>query len=191
MNNLGVFGWIRESVRRSVLLGFSDAVEQLGTVDGSEPLNPQLAAVLRQSAPAMLADPVEHSATKQQRKRLGRSLDQLRNAPPAKPAGGSRLESASRHSPLLVANSLAWRPRVRSGFVARPATFEIRFVASGPRRESTARANTPSLAGSKRCSTRIPRPLRAIAPIPAPVLGSQLAHANMESRCACFALLTD
>ena len=30
MNNMGVFGWIRESVRRSVLLGFSDAVEQIG-----------------------------------------------------------------------------------------------------------------------------------------------------------------
>ena len=86
MSNLGVFGWIRESVRRSVLLGFSDAVEQLGaSADGSEPLNPQLAAVLREAAPAALGEPAERAPAKSERKRLGRSLEQLRQPGQAKP----------------------------------------------------------------------------------------------------------
>jgi hypothetical protein len=84
MSNLGVFHWIREGVRRSVLLGFSDAVEQLGVAaDGSEPLHPQLAAVLREAAPAALSHTAE--PTKPERKRLGRSLEQLRQSGAAKP----------------------------------------------------------------------------------------------------------
>jgi hypothetical protein len=83
-NNLGVFGWIRENVRRSVLLGFSDAVEQIGGAVEGEDLHPQLAAVLRDAAPraiglgsesAMLPKP------QQPKKRLGRSLEQLRTPP--------------------------------------------------------------------------------------------------------------
>ena len=86
MNNMGVFAWIRESVRRSVLLGFSDAVEQLGVAsDGNEQIHPQLAAVLRQSAAPALAQGAPSLATAERpaRKRLGRSLDQLRR--PGKP----------------------------------------------------------------------------------------------------------
>lgn len=82
MNNMGVFAWIRESVRRSVLLGFSDAVEQLGVAtDGNEPIHPQLAAVLREAATPVLAhdqSPLATGAGRPTRKRLGRSLDQLR-----------------------------------------------------------------------------------------------------------------
>jgi hypothetical protein len=86
MSNLGVFGWIRESVRRSVLLGFSDAVEQLGaSADSSEPLNPQLAAVLREAAPAALGEPADRVPAKPERKRLGRSLEQLRQPGQSKP----------------------------------------------------------------------------------------------------------
>jgi hypothetical protein len=87
MNNMGVFAWIRESVRRSVLLGFSDAVEQLGaSADGQEQLHPQLAAVLRETAAPALATDSETLATPARgpnRKRLGRSLDHLRQ--PGKP----------------------------------------------------------------------------------------------------------
>ena len=58
MTNSGVFGWIRESVRRSVLLGFSDAVEQIGgAADGNEELHPQLAAVLRRPRPVRARQP--------------------------------------------------------------------------------------------------------------------------------------
>jgi hypothetical protein len=80
MSNLGVFGWIRESVKRSVLLGFSDAVEQLGNAaDPNDPIHPQLAAVLRQAAPPLtLADAPERRPAKSERTRLGRSLEQLR-----------------------------------------------------------------------------------------------------------------
>jgi hypothetical protein len=84
MNNLGVFGWIRESVKRSVLLGFSDAVQQLGsTADPEESLNPQLASVLLSATPATHVTAIERSSEKPNRKRLGRSLEQLRNQSPA------------------------------------------------------------------------------------------------------------
>ncbi len=87
MSNIGVFGWIRESVRRSVLLGFSDAVEQIGAAhDGSEALHPQLAAVLRDTAPRAIEHaPADRGPDRAPRKRLGRSLDQLRTPGQPKP----------------------------------------------------------------------------------------------------------
>ena len=88
MSNLGVFHWIRDAVRRSVLLGFSDAVEQLGgPAEANEELHPQLAAVLREAAAPSLTATLERPAAKPQRKRLGRSLDGLRQIGP-KPADG-------------------------------------------------------------------------------------------------------
>ncbi len=96
-NNMGVFQWIRDSVRRSVLLGFSDAVEQLGVPSGEAgQVSPQLLAVLRQvettatastvtAQPMVAAEPVVTS--KPERKRLGRSLEQLRD-PGSKGAEG-------------------------------------------------------------------------------------------------------
>jgi len=83
MSNMGVFQWIRESVRRSVLLGFSDAVEQLGVPAEGGDLHPQLAAVLRQSSTASLdhVPTAGRSYQKPERKRLGRSLEQLRETP--------------------------------------------------------------------------------------------------------------
>ena len=47
-SNVGVFGWIREGVRRAVLLGFSDAVEQIGAADDKDALHPQLQSLLRE-----------------------------------------------------------------------------------------------------------------------------------------------
>ena len=90
MSNMGVFGWIRESVRQSVLLGFSDAVEQLGaSAAGSEPLHPQLAAVLRDRAPAAVTHQPDRATSKPDRKRLGRSLEQLRQTGGPKAAEGN------------------------------------------------------------------------------------------------------
>jgi hypothetical protein len=74
---MGAFEWIREGVRRAVLLGFSDAVEQLGAPARDDQLHPQLAAVLHQPA----AKAVEARATLALapsaggRKRLGKSLE--------------------------------------------------------------------------------------------------------------------
>ncbi len=85
MNNVGVFAWIRDSVRRAVLLGFSDAVEQIGGIDDKEPLHPQLAAVMKQ-APALKYEPAP--TPRNERKRLGRSLGQFQNEAEPNAAAG-------------------------------------------------------------------------------------------------------
>lgn len=87
MSNLNVYGWIRDSVRRAVLLGFSDAVEQIGALEGNQNINPQLLTLLKQN-PATNAVASESSgagvavaeepAGAKPRRRLGRSLDDLR-----------------------------------------------------------------------------------------------------------------
>ena len=83
MSTLNVYGWIRDSVRRAVLLGFSDAVEQLGAVEGNQNLNPQLLACLKPNpgtvavAATVEAEPETESA--KPRRRLGRTLDDLRH----------------------------------------------------------------------------------------------------------------
>ena len=84
MSNMGVFHWIRDAVRRSVLLGFSDAVEQIGGAAGAdEKLHPQLAAVLQESAaPALAHSGTTSSSGKSKPKRLGRSLEQFRHNSP-------------------------------------------------------------------------------------------------------------
>lgn len=81
MSSLNVYGWIRDSVRRAVLLGFSDAVEQLGVVEGNQNLNPQLLACLKQNpatggATATL-EPESETTTTKPRRRLGRTLDDI------------------------------------------------------------------------------------------------------------------
>lgn len=68
---LNVFAWIREGVKRSVLLGVSDAVEAIGAPEGDDgALKQRLTQLLLpeaipvSSAPALLG----------KRKRLGKSL---------------------------------------------------------------------------------------------------------------------
>jgi len=79
MSNVGVFGWIREGVRRAVLLGFSDAVEQIGVTDDKESLHPQLQSLLREAPRRVAAETraPEPPSARPERKRLGRSLGQL------------------------------------------------------------------------------------------------------------------
>lgn len=79
MAQTGIFQWIREGVRRSVLLGFSDAVEQIGTPGEANDLNPQLAALLRES-PRAAELAASAPGQKPERKRLGRSLTDLSTA---------------------------------------------------------------------------------------------------------------
>jgi hypothetical protein len=79
---MGVYTWIREGVRQAVLLGFSDAIEQIGVPAQGQQLNPQLVSVLRQSAPAV----IESSAGQKlaggaaSRRRLGKSLGSAQHA---------------------------------------------------------------------------------------------------------------
>lgn len=92
MSNVNVFGWIRDSVRRAVLLGFSDAVEQVGTLEGNQNINPHLLSMLKQNPAALgtaaagatsaagtaTVDLRDDAETSKPRRRLGRSLDDLR-----------------------------------------------------------------------------------------------------------------
>jgi hypothetical protein len=93
MSNVNVFGWIRDSVRRAVLLGFSDAVDQVGTLEGNQNINPQLLSMLKQNPAALAAGATASTGTatvdvrddaeaSKPRRRLGRSLDDLRQDGP-------------------------------------------------------------------------------------------------------------
>jgi hypothetical protein len=94
MSKLGFYGWIRENVRRAVLLGFSDAVEQLGTPIEGDELHPQLIAVLRQPKPLLTTDeaprakPSPSSSAGSGRKRLGQTLDQIQERAQTGSTGG-------------------------------------------------------------------------------------------------------
>lgn len=73
--NVNFFEWLRDGVRQSVLLGVSDAIEQIGSPADADELHPNVAAMLTgESAPA--------KTTKRGggRKRLGKSLKEMDTA---------------------------------------------------------------------------------------------------------------
>jgi hypothetical protein len=74
MNSNGFFDWIRQGVKQSVLLGVSDALETLGTVDADQTYHPSIAKALgaSQGAAEVLPGP-----NRTPRKRLGKSLKDL------------------------------------------------------------------------------------------------------------------
>lgn len=82
MTSNGFFGWIREGVKQSVLLGVSDALETLGTVDPNANYHPSIAKALgaSQGAPEALPGP-----NRSPRKRLGKTLKDLNPEGIAKP----------------------------------------------------------------------------------------------------------
>ena len=77
-----LFNWIREGVKRSVMLGVADAIEEVGT-----PTSPELQASLNHFLTQTEA-PIEGIATTAGgdkaggRKRLGRSLRDMNQAKP-------------------------------------------------------------------------------------------------------------
>ncbi|MCA9157173.1 MAG: hypothetical protein KDA72_02530 [Planctomycetales bacterium] len=88
MNNMNFFGWIRDGVRQSVLLGVSDAVEQLGTPAPVEELHPSVAGFLKiegqGSATPKLTQGLSNASTgshPKSRRRLGKSLKDMGTAP--------------------------------------------------------------------------------------------------------------
>ncbi|MCC6511360.1 MAG: hypothetical protein IT423_19820 [Pirellulaceae bacterium] len=94
MSNINFFGWIRDGVRQSVLLGVSDAIDQLGTPPATDELHPDVVAFLQNGAPAAAAAPMlagvggngstggnGGSRGQQNRKRLGRSLKDIETVP--------------------------------------------------------------------------------------------------------------
>lgn len=98
MSQTGLFGWIRDGVRQSVLMGVSDAMEVLGTPKDSEPMHPALQSMASDAMQriATVEQPLESSATRTSversphRKRLGRSLKDLSpGGPTPTPKSGS------------------------------------------------------------------------------------------------------
>lgn len=83
--NFNFFEWLRDGVRQSVLLGVSDAVEQIGTPETASEINPELAGLLNDApggggtATATKRKRVARKGSTQ--KRLGKSLQELN--PPA------------------------------------------------------------------------------------------------------------
>jgi hypothetical protein len=88
----GVYAWIREGVRRAVLLGFSDAVEELGIPQDAEGVNQHLAGVLKQRT---IGEPLTATARTLPhqpgigagRKRLGKTLEEIAAPPDNRKAG--------------------------------------------------------------------------------------------------------
>jgi len=79
---MSFYNWIRDGVKRAVLLGVSDAIDQIGAPHEGEEINPRLAAMLQpakvQSLPAQTERP---AISRNERKRLGRSLNQIVKTP--------------------------------------------------------------------------------------------------------------
>jgi hypothetical protein len=78
---MGFFDWVREGVRQAVVLGFADAVEDVGARSRGEDFGATLAQSLRDrltvtKEPTVLEAPAPSTG----RRRLGRSLEGLRKA---------------------------------------------------------------------------------------------------------------
>ena len=73
---MNFFEWLRDGVRQSVLLGVSDAIEQIGTPADSDDLHPNVAALL-QGEPAK----TKRGRGAGSRKRLGKSLKEMETSP--------------------------------------------------------------------------------------------------------------
>ncbi len=75
MSSFNVFNWIREGVRQSVLLGVTDAIEQIGSPTDVDDAKPRLLELARRSeALPMPETPSSTPRSEAKPKRLGRSL---------------------------------------------------------------------------------------------------------------------
>jgi hypothetical protein len=69
--NVNFFEWLRDGVRQSVLLGVSDAIEQIGTPTEKDQIHPDVAALLT-------GDQTKSKTPRGGgRKRLGKSLKDM------------------------------------------------------------------------------------------------------------------
>ncbi|MBX9791678.1 MAG: hypothetical protein K2Y37_22375 [Pirellulales bacterium] len=79
---MNFYAWVREGVKRAVLLGFSDAIEAVGTPPEGDESGQQFLAMLRQNkaleGPEPRSSPGSGGGS---RKRLGRSLDDIVKSP--------------------------------------------------------------------------------------------------------------
>lgn len=78
---MSFFQWVREGVRQAVVLGFADAIEDVGQRTRDEDFGTNLAQSLRDRL-ALTGEPtvIESSPASKGRRRLGRSLDAIQKA---------------------------------------------------------------------------------------------------------------
>ncbi len=78
---MSFFHWVREGVRQAVVLGFADAIEDVGTRSRDEDFGASLAESLRERLAAS-AEPtvIESNGGAKGRRRLGRSLEAMQKA---------------------------------------------------------------------------------------------------------------
>lgn len=74
------FQWLRDGVRQSVLLGVSDAVEQIGAPDTSAEIHPDVAALLNPTTNQAGGSKRRKVGTTGGRKRLGKSLQEMNSS---------------------------------------------------------------------------------------------------------------
>lgn len=74
MSGFNVFNWIRDGVRQSVLLGVSDALEQIGTTPDGEDGRARFQELVRRGE---LLAPTDAAKSESRPRRLGRSLKDL------------------------------------------------------------------------------------------------------------------
>lgn len=77
---MNFFAWLRSGVKQSVLLGVSDAIEDLGAPENLDDLDPRVAALFRTEG-GEKSKRVATNAKSQSRKRLGRSLKDIEPLP--------------------------------------------------------------------------------------------------------------
>ncbi len=71
------FEWIREGVKRSVLMGVSDAVEQMGAPHEPEVARDKIMAFLQSDAPAETTTKRRVSSSASGQRKLGRSISEI------------------------------------------------------------------------------------------------------------------
>jgi len=71
---MNFFTWVRDGVRQAVLLGVSDAVEDLGTPSDGDNMPQRLLEVLRKDRPVITSEPEVEPG---RRRKLGRTLTQI------------------------------------------------------------------------------------------------------------------
>ncbi|GAA4466248.1 MULTISPECIES: hypothetical protein [Novipirellula] len=76
--NVNFFEWLRDGVRQSVLLGVSDAIEQIGTPTDSDDLHPNVAALLATDTGTTKG--TRGKTTAANKKRLGKSLKDMNSS---------------------------------------------------------------------------------------------------------------
>ena len=80
MSNFNFFDWMRSGVRDAVLLGVSDAVEEIGMPAESESGNNDALAFLRDTKTKQIGGGSTGTKSTAGRKRLGRSLKEIEAA---------------------------------------------------------------------------------------------------------------